>query len=544
MTTRDRSANVRKGVHVREHRRSTDEVKRSKNPIQRGVRPQATHVRVQGGATRTPGFFESGRSSASSSSSSPISAATVAKPRVLTARAPLFGNVKPTGRIVVSVPVFKTPKDLLERAVGSLLEQTHPNVLIVVVSDGEKQPSYAGCSFTSDPRVITLKLQQNHGPYFIHDLVLRATAPGDLFAIQDSDDRSAPDRFEKLAAALLAHNADAAFPDVHVKSSRSTEIRRALDIRPAKAGALSHPADHFWLVRRESLLKLGGYYPGVRMGADSLYTSLMLRFGRTVAVPEAKYVRFVRSDSLSQKPSTGIGSPARKAAKKRLEHLWRRGRTVTETAKLISSQAETKSPVLAKLRGLIANSKKAQGSLATVLRHATFSEWAIKRRLAEALHDHVMRTRPKAVLELGSGASTLAMAHACKAVNAKLTSLEHDKAWLAKTRAALQKAGLLEHVLLVHAPLVGKPPMYARKALKRSYDFIFIDGPPEGKGGRAATLPALRGNLAPGWEVWLHDAIRPGERAAVAAWSKQLQFTTELSTTEDARGVYKLRATK
>jgi hypothetical protein len=89
----------------------------------------------------------------------------------------------------------------------------------------------------------------------------------------------------------------------------------------------------------------------------------------------------------------------------------------------------------------------------------------------------------------------------------------------------LHREGLERYARVVHAPLEGEPPWYARAALERlpdPIDLLVVDGPPAEAPGegerRAPALPALASRLVPGATVVLDDAERPGERAVLARW--------------------------
>jgi predicted O-methyltransferase YrrM len=150
----------------------------------------------------------------------------------------------------------------------------------------------------------------------------------------------------------------------------------------------------------------------------------------------------------------------------------------------------------------------------------------------------LIRTRkPKLVLELGSGTSTVWIAYALEKVGGRLVSLDHDPGYAEKTRAALAAHGLVEVAEVRDAPLRpvlldGRSfPWYDMDALAdlREVDLLLIDGPPE-KTGPDARYPAMRvleDRLADAATVVFDDAHRQDERVALRKWVETIEGLTE-----------------
>jgi hypothetical protein len=203
------------------------------------------------------------------------------------------GPLEDYPRITVSVPVRRTPKHLLRRAVNSILHQSYKNVLVIVTSDGEGTPSWAGCDFTADPRVVCWTTRQRLGPYFAHEVARRA-AQSPLFAVQDADDWSDPQRLEKLLKALRGAEVDAALPSVV-----TYPIRGEGETKTHVPGELW---DHYWLIRDDAVSALGGYWSGFVAEGAQFLAKLVRQFGLSVAAPDAYYHCQARADSLSRDP--------------------------------------------------------------------------------------------------------------------------------------------------------------------------------------------------------------------------------------------------
>lgn len=462
--------------------------------------------------------------------------------------------------IVVSIACWRTPVPMLERAVRSVLDGTHQHVRVVVVSDGEEAPSWRGLSSKTmvDPRLVLVQSPRNAGPYFNHDVVLRAAAKigAPLFAVQDSDDESHPSRFERLLHTMHASRCES----VHAHLSQVDGGARQFVMGSAAAGeAWQHRANHFGLYSTGTLMALGGYYAGFRVGYDTNLTSFLNLLTRTQMAPGALYTRYRRNDSLTRAPSTGHGSALRKAHKATLRAMWegavRASRTSrAEAVKYIRETAirRCQTTGLSAVRNalvdeivekLTAVHEPVPPVHPTLLQRAFdgvhgMSTWAITRELAVWITRCCEQRRPRAILEVGSGMSTVALALYAARHGARFVSLEHDKQWLDAISAKLDRMGLRKHVELIHAPLRKTPegPWYGvelgavnlENLLRRGgeasmFELALIDGPPADAGGRGAVMNAIRHQLAPGAAVLIHDALRDEE--------------TEIRTAEDSRGL-------
>lgn len=157
------------------------------------------------------------------------------------------------------------------------------------------------------------------------------------------------------------------------------------------------------------------------------------------------------------------------------------------------------------------------------------NHWPLDAHSAAEIDRYLAVRRPRNIVELGSGSSTVVLARYAAATGARLTILEHDARYAAKTGRMLAEAGVEQSSFALHVlplvpwtmPGVGmtEAPWYdgAEKVLTPEVDFVLIDGPPERLGGRAATLLALAPYLCAdgAWSAWLDDADREGEQLAL-----------------------------
>jgi predicted O-methyltransferase YrrM len=127
------------------------------------------------------------------------------------------------------------------------------------------------------------------------------------------------------------------------------------------------------------------------------------------------------------------------------------------------------------------------------------------------------------VIEFGSGASTVRLAEALP--DARIVSVEHDAAFLARSAELVRARGFADRVELLHAPL-GYWRFHGRlfftytlELPRRLYDAVLIDGPPGYLiTGRQACLHRSWPLLRAGGLVVLDDYHEPRERRAAARW--------------------------
>ena len=165
---------------------------------------------------------------------------------------------------------------------------------------------------------------------------------------------------------------------------------------------------------------------------------------------------------------------------------------------------------------------------------------------------HLIRTRrPRLVLELGSGTSSVWIGYALEQCGGRLISLDHDAAYAEKTRAALAAHGLTGVAEVRDAPLRpvvldGRAfPWYDVDAVAdvTDVDLLVIDGPPE-KTGPDARYPAMRvleGRLADAATVLFDDAHRQDEQAALRKWVETIEGLTQEGETLGRHAVLSYR---
>ena len=140
----------------------------------------------------------------------------------------------------------------------------------------------------------------------------------------------------------------------------------------------------------------------------------------------------------------------------------------------------------------------------------------------------IARKRPKVVLELGSGTSSIWIAYALEKDGGRLISVDHETDFADRTRSLLElhEVSHLAEVRLAELSQLNingeEFQWYSVDAFRdlNEIDLLLVDGPP-GSLGETARYPALHvlePRLAPNAVVILDDADRSGEQGIVRRW--------------------------
>lgn len=221
-------------------------------------------------------------------------------------------------RVVVSMPTYRTPRKLLARAVRSMVEQTHDPLTLIVVEDGGPP-----VELPVHDRVVKLRLPTNRGRYFADAVVTEALKgmTGVVWSPHDADDWSEPERFERL----LPHLEDGVAMARYWRHQQGREF-----VQEPAVGRLARPEPGWahlghWVsgvYTPERIERAGGIHPGFRVGFDTLFTRMIAMTGPVGISPHPDYHWCRRNGgSLTTARETGMGSPFRAEAKKRLMAL-------------------------------------------------------------------------------------------------------------------------------------------------------------------------------------------------------------------------------
>ena len=181
--------------------------------------------------------------------------------------------------VTVSIPYFQC-KPFIRRAVESILSQTYSHLTLIVVNDGDPDSPWEELSDVDDPRLIRFDLAVNRGPYFVNDVILRAT-PDPYLMVQDADDWSDPERISLLLEIIREDHAVAAFSaeNRHFLPGKKITARQ-FERFPGLAQPLTYQyefrANNHGLFMAEALRNVGGYYGGFRIAYDRLLINFLL----------------------------------------------------------------------------------------------------------------------------------------------------------------------------------------------------------------------------------------------------------------------------
>ncbi|NED94082.1 class I SAM-dependent methyltransferase [Phytoactinopolyspora alkaliphila] len=160
-------------------------------------------------------------------------------------------------------------------------------------------------------------------------------------------------------------------------------------------------------------------------------------------------------------------------------------------------------------------------------------KWALNPQGLLNLYALVQRHRPKVVLELGSGTSTVWLGHAlANNGEGRLVSVDHEREYAEQSAAmvGLHRDEIapteVRHAPLVDVTVTGQDFRWYDPHLLadvQGIDLLIVDGPPERTGphARYPAVPVLREQLAVGALVILDDAGRHDEQQIIERWIQE-----------------------
>lgn len=147
-----------------------------------------------------------------------------------------------------------------------------------------------------------------------------------------------------------------------------------------------------------------------------------------------------------------------------------------------------------------------------------------------ALVERIELLRPKVILELGSGASTVLIAAILEKLDLLETrhiAVDHEAFYLERSKHNFARHGFRTKTEFWLCPLEvdqeGTIPWYGgliRNLAGAELDLVLVDGPPANTHAlaRSPALPRLAPFLAPGAALILDDAGRDDEKEIIRAW--------------------------
>lgn len=463
-------------------------------------------------------------------------------------------------------------------AVRSILEQTYRNLLLVVVCDGDESSPFGLLppDLIQDKRLVLHHNPTNHGQFFCHEIVRRAT-PDRMITVQDDDDVSTPDRLEKLVRRMVHDRADVAFSDVTrvYPDGRQRVFWSNADVLAEEPlEAFVHVGSHVALFRTEAIWAVGGYFGGFRLGYDTMLGMTISRLGRPTFVHAPLYTYHQRSDSMTKRSATGHGSRKRRRAIDQMVDIWRRvvrhqdpARELRETlaqritpddnkdltamteslsaklpsptgleplSKLLRSHDHTVLPSsLAHLREQYVNnvSKRKDMAVSVATGHLLFELLTAQAGEAAMMGDD---DEEILVLDVGSGYSTAVLRSVS---GVEVTTVDHDPEWLGKTRVFVE--AMCPAIAGSDTTTEDASWMtwahFVENELDDPTPFDLIVNDLGGMERRAASLPILWNLLRDDGLMLLDDMHKPEYRQAVHQFLETVpheQFDVREATTD------------
>jgi predicted O-methyltransferase YrrM len=173
-------------------------------------------------------------------------------------------------------------------------------------------------------------------------------------------------------------------------------------------------------------------------------------------------------------------------------------------------------------------------AIAALVASLPVGAWAVDAPAIDRLVELVREARPAAIVEFGSGTSSVVLASLLAELHGdglRLLSFEQDPAWAEHTRAALAARGLDATARVVHVPVGERgegPPGYLLNdeatALLADLapELVFVDGPTLVSGAsRLGAVEIVAPHLREDAILLLDDALRDAELCVAEAWERR-----------------------
>nr|WKN36963.1 class I SAM-dependent methyltransferase [Tunicatimonas sp. TK19036] len=182
--------------------------------------------------------------------------------------------------------------------------------------------------------------------------------------------------------------------------------------------------------------------------------------------------------------------------------------------------------------------------------------WSISPDFAEILMQEVINRKPKLIIDIGSGASSIVMGYCLKKIGAgKILALDHDQKFADRTSNYVRAHGLEEYVEVLHQPLVQADidsfqgvwydSSFLNK-IQQKIDFVIVDAPPGyiQKYSRYPALPFLYDYLSDRAAILVDDTKREDESVIVSRWKEKYKEFNSTSYDTETGAVLLARSNK
>ncbi|NVK42681.1 MAG: glycosyltransferase family 2 protein [Oceanospirillaceae bacterium] len=219
-----------------------------------------------------------------------------------TARFLILGEQAASTKISVIMTAYNTGH-LIERAVRSVLAQSHENLELMVIDDASTDDTakILAALAKEDPRVRVFSSPSNHGTYWSKNWCL-AKASGEFVAFHDSDDYSDADRLRVQLGAFMAH------PDLKACTCRWRRVNEQGEAQMID-GAAERMAAISLMIKRRDVLEQAGFFDTVRIAADTEFIRRLRHiFGERGVrhLRQCLYTGLLREGSLTTGENSGF----------------------------------------------------------------------------------------------------------------------------------------------------------------------------------------------------------------------------------------------
>jgi predicted O-methyltransferase YrrM len=178
--------------------------------------------------------------------------------------------------------------------------------------------------------------------------------------------------------------------------------------------------------------------------------------------------------------------------------------------------------------------------------------WAISPDFLREMIAEIKLHKPKFILDLGSGVSTLIAGYMMEKSGGKVVGIDHDAMYADATRKNISAHSLEVIATVVHAPLT-KTSVGAEQKMwydtnklefEEKIDMLIVDGPPERteKMARYPAVPVLYRQLSKNAVILVDDARGNDLQEAVKQWQESYP-DLKVSTAKAEKGMVILRRT-
>lgn len=206
----------------------------------------------------------------------------------------------------------------IRRAVETLLRQTHQNLIVIVINNGDPEPPWDLLADLMDTRLIFFDLYRSAGPDYAHAVSLGASC-AEYFLVSGADDWSEPRRVERLLGKLVNERSVAAFSSARQWNAQGTyspvtgHPRAWAPSVPQQCRPLATP---YGLFLSSVLKRMGGSMGAFHFGYNTLLSNVLPLLGAISYVEEPLYNCLSHAASRSPGSQTTPGSRSARSAQR------------------------------------------------------------------------------------------------------------------------------------------------------------------------------------------------------------------------------------